>query len=94
MIQGIASGVPAGLAALFADLLPLGTALLAALVLGQRLAWPVWAGLLVGLFGVIVVTHGALSWGSAPVWAYGLPLLGMLSLAAATLWRRQTQYKP
>lgn len=36
--QGIALGVPAGLAALFADLLPIGMALLAALFLGQRLA--------------------------------------------------------
>lgn len=89
VIQGIALGVPAGLAALFADLLPLGTALLAAVVLGQRLAWSAWAGLLVGLFGVIVVTHGALAWGSAPVWAYGLPLLGMLSLAVATLWQKR-----
>lgn len=89
VIQGIALGVPAGLAALFADLLPMGMALLAALVLGQRLAWQVWAGLVIGLVGVIVVTHGALAWGNAPLWAYGLPLLGMLSLAVATLWQKR-----
>ncbi|KOY00591.1 DMT family transporter [Pseudomonas nunensis] len=88
VIQGIALGVPAGLAALFADLLPMGMALLAALVLGQRLAWQVWAGLVIGLLGVVVVTHGALAWGNAPLWAYGLPLLGMLSLAVATLWQK------
>jgi drug/metabolite transporter (DMT)-like permease len=88
VIQGIALGVPAGLAALFADLLPMGMALLAALVLGQRLAWQVWAGLVIGLVGVVVVTHGALAWGNAPLWAYGLPLLGMLSLAVATLWQK------
>ncbi|MGF6207981.1 DMT family transporter [Pseudomonas frederiksbergensis] len=86
--QGIALGVPAGLAALFADLLPMGMALLAAVVLGQRLAWQVWAGLVIGLIGVVVVTHGALAWGDAPLWAYGLPLLGMLSLAVATLWQK------
>ncbi|MDO7895932.1 DMT family transporter [Pseudomonas citrulli] len=86
--QGIALGVPAGLAALVADLLPIGMALLAAAVLGQRLAWRVWAGLVVGLLGVSVVTHGALAWGNAPLWAYGLPLLGMLSLAVATLWQK------
>lgn len=88
VIQGIALGVPAGLAALFADLLPMGMALLAALVLRQRLVWQVWAGLLVGLLGVVLVTHGALAWGDAPLWAYGLPLLGMLSLAVATLWQK------
>ncbi|WP_122410251.1 DMT family transporter [Pseudomonas viridiflava] len=87
--QGIALGVPAGLAALFADLLPIGMALLAALFLGQRLAWGVWVGLAIGLLGVVIATQGALAWGKAPLWAYGLPLLGMLSLAVATLWRKR-----
>ncbi|MBA1228200.1 DMT family transporter [Pseudomonas viridiflava] len=87
--QGIAFGVPTGLAALFADLLPIGMALLAAGVLGQRLSARVWVGLLAGLLGVVIATHGALAWGKAPWWAYGLPLLGMLSLAIATLWRKQ-----
>ncbi|MBC3375874.1 DMT family transporter [Pseudomonas sp. SWRI92] len=86
--QGIALGVPAGLAALFADLLPIGLALLAAGVLGQRLAPAAWAGLAIGLTGVALGTQGALAWGDAPLWAYGLPLLGMLSLAAATLWQK------
>lgn len=86
--QGIALGVPAGLAALFADLLPIGLALLAAGALGQRLAPRVWAGLIVGLTGVALGTHGALAWGHAPLWAYGLPLLGMFSLAIATLWQK------
>lgn len=88
VVQGIALGVPAGLAALFADLLPMGMALLAAVVLGQRMVWQVWAGLVIGLIGVVLVTHGALGWGNAPLWAYGLPLLGMLSLAVATLWQK------
>jgi drug/metabolite transporter (DMT)-like permease len=34
------------------------------------------------------VTHGALVMGDAPLWAYGLPLAGMLSLAVATLWQK------
>ncbi|ATV18909.1 EamA family transporter [Pseudomonas avellanae] len=88
--QGIALGVPAGLAALFADLLPMGMALLAAVVLGQRLVWQIWAGLVVGLIGVVLVTHSALEWGDAPLWAYGLPLLGMFSLAIATLWQKHS----
>ncbi|WLG93623.1 DMT family transporter [Pseudomonas sp. FP198] len=87
--QGIALGVPAGLAALFADLLPIGLALLGAGALGQRLAPRVWAGLIVGLIGVALGTHGALAWGHAPLWAYGLPLLGMFSLAIATLWQKR-----
>ncbi|MBT2339874.1 MULTISPECIES: DMT family transporter [Pseudomonas] len=86
--QGIAMGVPTGLAALFADLLPIGMALLAAGALGHRLGWQVWSGLGIGLAGAALVTHGSLAWGNAPWWAYGLPLLGMLSLAVATLWQK------
>lgn len=87
--QGIALGVPAGLAALCADLLPLGMALLAAACLGERLATKIWLGLILGLVGVLTVTHSVLGLGDAPLWAYGLPLAGMLSLAVATLWQKR-----
>lgn len=90
LIEGITLGVPVGLAALCADLLPLGMALLAATVLGERLVRQVWLGLIVGLIGVMWVTHGALVLGNAPLWAYGLPVAGMLSLAVATLWQKRT----
>lgn len=88
VVKGIEYGVPAGLAALIADLLPIGTALLALRLPGHRLGGRGWAGLLVGLLGVLMVTRDALAWGAAPPWAYGLPLLGMLSLAVATLWQK------
>ncbi|WP_176506749.1 DMT family transporter [Pseudomonas urethralis] len=88
--QGIALGVPAGLAALCADLLPLGMALLAALLLGERLPLQVWVGLVVGLLGMLWVTHDALTLGTAPMWAYGLPVAGMCSLAVATLWQKRS----
>lgn len=87
--KGIEYGVPAGLAALIADLLPIGTALLGAGLLGQRLDKRVWLGLMLGLLGVILVTQDALAWGETPLWSYGLPLLGMLSLALATLWQKR-----
>ncbi|MGK9175879.1 DMT family transporter [Yokenella regensburgei] len=87
--QGIALGVPAGLVALCADLLPLGMALLAAIFLGERLVRQVWLGLIVGLIGVIWVTLDVLELGKAPLWAYGLPVAGMLSLAVATLWQKR-----
>lgn len=89
LTQGITLGVPAGLAALCADLLPLGIALLAAF-LGERLVRQVWLGLIVGLIGVLWVSHSALGLGKAPLWAYALPAAGMLSLAVATLWQRRT----
>jgi len=89
VVQGIGLGVPAGLAALLADLLPLGVAVLTATVLRQRLNRGVWSGLVIGVMGVVLVAHDALAWGNAPIWAYALPLLGMLSLAVATLWQKR-----
>lgn len=90
VVQGIAMGVPAGLVALLADLLPIGVAVLAAAAFRQRLSWRTWAGLTIGLAGVVLVTSDALAWGNAPLWAYGLPVLGMLSLAVATLWQKRS----
>jgi drug/metabolite transporter (DMT)-like permease len=92
--KGIELGVPAGLAALCADLLPLGMAVLAALALGERLGRQVWLGLIIGLLGVLWVTHDALVLGDAPLWAYGLPVAGMFSLAVATLWQKRVRSEP
>ncbi len=88
VIQGIAQGVPAGLAALIADLLPIGTALIAVGLGQQQLSARAWAGLGIGLLGVIIVTREVLGIGNAPLWAYGLPLVGMLSLAVASVWQK------
>lgn len=90
LTQGITLGVPVGLTALCADLLPLGMALLGAMFLGERLVRQIWLGLIVGLVGVMWVTYGALGLGKAPLWAYALPIAGMLSLAVATLWQKRT----
>ncbi|WP_460044561.1 DMT family transporter [Pseudomonas sp. S2_H01] len=90
VVQGIALGVPAGLAALLADLLPIGTAILATTLLKQKLAAQVWFGLAIGLAGVMVVTWSALVSGSAPLWVYVLPFLGMMSLAAASIWQKHS----
>ncbi|MCD0502777.1 DMT family transporter, partial [Bordetella petrii] len=87
VVKGVEQGVPTALAALIADLLPLGTAMLASVFLRQPAGLRVWAGLLVGLAGVLLVSRGALGAGAAPWWAYALPVLGMLSLAVATLWQ-------
>ncbi|QKJ87134.1 DMT family transporter [Paramixta manurensis] len=87
--KGIEYGVPAGLAALMADLLPVGSALLGVLFLHSRPSVSTWLGLVLGVAGVVIVTWGVLSWGNAAPWAYGLPLLGMFSLACATLLQKK-----
>ena len=89
--RAIELGVSSGFAALIADLMPIGTALLATVVYRARLSARVWAGLAIGLVGVLIVGHDVLAAGDAPLWAYALPFVSMLALAIATLWQKRTQ---
>jgi drug/metabolite transporter (DMT)-like permease len=77
----IGLGVPTGLVALMADVVPLAIALLAAPLLGQPLRARQWLGTGLGLAGVALASAQALALGAAPVAAYALPLLGMLAFA-------------
>lgn len=85
----IASGVPTGLVALIADMVPLAVALLSLPVLGERLSRRQWVGTIVGFLGVAVVSLDALRLGTAPLQAYLLPVLGMAALALATLRQKR-----
>ncbi|GGD97960.1 DMT family transporter [Caballeronia grimmiae] len=87
---GIQLGVPAGLAALIADLLPVGVVLISTCALHQPRPASVWGGIALGVAGTLIVGHAALAIGSAPVWAYGLPVAGMLSLATGTVWQQRS----
>lgn len=77
----IGYGVPTGLVALMADLVPLAIAVLSAPLLGQPLTRRQWLGTGLGLTGVGVVSADALGFGAAPALAYALPVLGMLAFA-------------
>ncbi|MBU9174596.1 DMT family transporter [Burkholderia gladioli] len=87
--KGIEFGVSAGLSALIADLLPVGTVLISTLVFRERSPAGVWAGLALGVIGVLLASRDAFRLGAAPTWALGLPIAGMLSLAAAAVWRKR-----
>lgn len=87
---GVELGVPAGLAALIADLLPVGVVLISTCLFRERSPAIVWAGLGLGLSGTLVVCRDALSLGQAPAWVYALPVAGMLSLAAGTVWQQRS----
>jgi drug/metabolite transporter (DMT)-like permease len=60
-------------------------ALLSWPMLGQALTGRQWLGTLIGLSGVLIASGWSLSLGDVPLWAYGLPVLGTLSFALATL---------
>ncbi|MDO9414709.1 DMT family transporter [Pararhizobium sp.] len=86
----ISFGVPTGLVALITDMLPLAVAILSWPVLGQALTGRQWTGSFIGLLGVVIASGWSLQLGDVPLWAYGLPLLGTLSLALATLLQKRS----
>lgn len=82
-------GVPTGLVALIADMLPLAVAMLSMPILGQIATGRQWLGFAIGFGGVVIASAGALHVGNATPWAYLMPVLGMLSLALATLLHKR-----
>ncbi|HEV2505200.1 MAG TPA: DMT family transporter [Mesorhizobium sp.] len=88
--------VPTGLVALTSDLLPLAIAVLSQPVLGERLGARQWLGTAIAVAGVLIVSFDSLSFGTAPVWAYGLTIGSMLVFALASVLhkRRRTGHMP
>jgi drug/metabolite transporter (DMT)-like permease len=87
---GIAQGVPTGLVALISDLLPMVVALLSWPLLGHALSGRQWLGSVIGMSGVLIASAHSLATGSAPHWAYALPVLGTLCVAVATLLQKRS----
>lgn len=84
-------GVSSGTTALVDGVQPLVAAVLVGPLLGAAVSGRQWAGLVLGLAGVLLVswadfTAGA---GDVPVWAYAVPLGGMLALLASTIVERR-----
>lgn len=90
----IGEGVPTGLVALMADLVPLGIAVLSAPILRQPLTPRQWLGTAVALAGVLLVSADALALGAAPALAYALPILGMLAFALSTVAQERRAVLP
>ncbi len=88
--------VPTGLVALISDLLPLAIAALSQPVLGERLSRRQWLGTTIAVAGVLIVSVDSLSFGSAPMWAYGLTVGSMLVFAFASVLhkRRRSRHMP
>lgn len=85
----IALRVPTGLVALMADLVPLAIAALAWPMLGQSLTRRQVLGSAIGIAGVVLTSHDALNLGAAPLWAYGLPVLGMVTFGLASVLQKR-----
>ncbi|GAA2124263.1 DMT family transporter [Glycomyces algeriensis] len=82
-------GVAPGVISLIAGLQPIVMAAAAALLLGESIRRLQILGLGVGLAGVALVVSADGFDGAAPLWAFTLPLMAVLSLVAATVLERR-----
>ncbi len=87
--EGMRQGLPSGIAALLIGMMPLATALGAHLWLAERVGRRQGLGLLGGLAGVLLVVIGKPLEGGAGWQPYALALLGLLGLAAGTLYQKR-----
>lgn len=94
----VAQGVSAGVMALLGALQPLLTAALAAPLFGERLSKRGWAGMALGLVGVVLVLEpklaaasapSAAAHGAAPPWlVIAISLLAIGAITAGTLYQK------
>lgn len=84
----IAHSIPAGLSALIPGLQPILTSTLANRWLGERVTPLQWAGLLLGLAGVVLILHDRPISGHAG-WGWLASLVSLVSITLGTLYQRR-----
>src|SRR5436305_8954304 len=84
----IAHSIPAGLSALIPGLQPILTSTLANRWLGERVTPLQWAGLLIGLAGVVLILHNRPMSGEAG-WGWLASGVSLLSITLGTLYQRR-----
>lgn len=82
-------GVAPGTSSLIANLLPLSIVLSAGLIPGQRTRGWQWLGVALCIAGMLIASAASVEFSDAPLWAYGLPALAVLSLTAATIYQKK-----
>ena len=86
----VKGGMSAGTAALIVGLQPLLTALwLSGVGHAQRASSRQWAGLALGLAGLVLVVWRKLGLGEASASTVALAVVGLLSITAGTLWQKR-----
>lgn len=86
MLLAVAEGVSASVAALIGALQPLAAALLASQLLRERSCLAQWLGMGVATLGAAVMVVGDMQGaGSAPAWAYMLPLVAVVAVSLGSV---------
>jgi drug/metabolite transporter (DMT)-like permease len=84
----IAHSIPAGLSALIPGLQPILTSTIANRWLGERVTSMQWAGLLLGLAGVVLILHNRPMSGEAG-WGWFASAVSLVSITLGTLYQRR-----
>jgi drug/metabolite transporter (DMT)-like permease len=84
----IAHSIPAGLSALIPGLQPILTSTLANRWLGERVTPLQWAGLLLGLAGVVLILHNRTISGDAG-WGWSASVVSLVSITLGTLYQKR-----
>ena len=88
----VAHGMPAGVSALIVGLQPLMTAILAAAMVKEKIAFRHWLGLAVGILGLALVVspklHTGLTGGITPL-TTAVNVLGALSISFGTVYQKR-----
>jgi len=84
----IAHSIPAGLSALIPGLQPILTSTIANRWLGERVTPMQWAGLLLGLAGVVLILHNRPMSGEAG-WGWLASAVSLVSITLGTLYQRR-----
>lgn len=84
-------GMPAGISALIVGLQPIVTAFAAGLLLGERLTFKHWVGLLLGLFGIVLVLWPKLNLQGSGInsTTISVGFLGVFCITAGTLYQKR-----
>ena len=84
-------GLPAGVSALVCGLQPVLTAALATPLLGERVGWRRWLGILAGFAGAaLVLAPGFGATDSLPLFPLGLSFVSMAAMTLGTIWQKRT----
>lgn len=82
-------GMPAGVSALITGLQPVITAALGGWLLGERSAARQWAGLALGLLGVVLVVWDRVSVQGLELAAVMFAILALVSISLGTVWQKR-----
>jgi len=88
VFYSISKGLPAGIAALIVTLQPVLTNALAGPLLGEKISWRQWSGVLLGFFGAILDLGFDIG-SKLPIIAVFAAIVSLISVTTATLWQKK-----